>query len=268
MSRLATNEDQTPVWKWESDAFGVGEAEEDPDRDGLLTTVNLRFPGQYFDEESGLNYNYFRYYQAETGRYTQSDPIGLNGGWNTFAYVGGNPMSLVDILGLCGDEQKGLSAKGEALLKSVEELRLQPYDDQTGKTITSWIEGATIGYGHLISRSEWSLYKSGITATQSDALYTADIAPFVSAVNNALTVSVSQQQFDAAVMLAYNIGVSGFTDSSVVALINNPSASTPYSSLESAWKAWNKSQGSVSQGLINRRNAEWDVYSNGVYEKW
>ena len=69
-------------------------------------------------------------------------------------------------------------------------------------------------------------------------------------------------------MLAYNIGVSGFTNSSAVALINNPSASTPYSSVESAWKAWNRSQGLVSQGLINRRNAEWGVYSNGVYKKW
>jgi RHS repeat-associated protein len=99
-SRLATNENQTPVWKWQSDAFGVGEAEDDPDQDGHLTTVNLRFPGQYFDEESGLNYNYFRYYQAETGRYTQSDPIGLNGGWNTFAYVGGRPLQFSDFFGL------------------------------------------------------------------------------------------------------------------------------------------------------------------------
>ena len=164
--------------------------------------------------------------------------------------------------------QKGLSAKGEGLLKSVEELRLNPYDDQTGKTITSWVKGATIGYGHLISKSEWSLYKNGITTAQANTLFSADLAPFISAVNSALTVSVSLQQFDASVMLAYNIGVSGFSNSSAVALMNNSSASTPYSSVEGAWKAWNRSQGSVSQGLINRRNAEWNVYSNGVYKKW
>ncbi len=61
---------------------------------------NLRYPGQYFDEESGLHYNYFRSYDPKTGRYTQTDPIGLQGGWNRFSYVGGNPLSGIDPLGL------------------------------------------------------------------------------------------------------------------------------------------------------------------------
>lgn len=109
------------------------------------------------------------------------------------------------------------------------------------------------------------MYSGGITQAQADALFQSDIAPFVAAVNNSLSVNVSQQQFDAAVILAYNIGVSGFTNSSALALMNNPAATTPYANLESAWKAWNQSQGAVSQGLINRRNAEWDIYANGNY---
>nr|WP_246864609.1 RHS repeat domain-containing protein [Spongiibacter thalassae] len=61
---------------------------------------NLRLPGQYYDEETGTHYNYFRDYDPEKGRYIQSDPIGLRGGVNTFAYVLGNPLTYADPLGL------------------------------------------------------------------------------------------------------------------------------------------------------------------------
>ena len=97
--RVATDENQVTVWRWASDAFGMGRAEKDPDGDGIKHNVRLRFPGQYFDSESGLNYNYFRDYDRTTGRYVQSDPIGLLGGINTYAYVGGNPVRWVDPTG-------------------------------------------------------------------------------------------------------------------------------------------------------------------------
>lgn len=51
------------------------------------------------------------------------------------------------------------STKGQDLLKKIESLRLNPYDDQTGKDISAWVKGATIGYGHLILQNEWDVYK-------------------------------------------------------------------------------------------------------------
>jgi RHS repeat-associated protein len=60
----------------------------------------LRLPGQYFDEETGWHYNYFRYYDPETGRYVTPDPIGLAGGINPYAYVGNDPINMIDPLGL------------------------------------------------------------------------------------------------------------------------------------------------------------------------
>jgi RHS repeat-associated protein len=72
----------------------------DPDADGTAFNLDLRMPGQRYDQASGLYYNYFRDYDPATGRYTQVDPIGLAGGISTFGYVGGDPMSFSDPAGL------------------------------------------------------------------------------------------------------------------------------------------------------------------------
>jgi RHS repeat-associated protein len=100
--RLATNASGAVVWRWDSDAFGTGAANQDPDSDTSLVNIRLRFPGQYLDEETGLHYNYFRDYDAVTGRYIQSDPIGLAGGLNPYLYANGNPLRYGDPYGLFG----------------------------------------------------------------------------------------------------------------------------------------------------------------------
>jgi len=161
-----------------------------------------------------------------------------------------------------------VSTKGSNLLKSIEVLKTKPYDDQTGNTITSWIKGATIGYGHLISKSTWNKYKDGLSKAQAVALFNKDLSPYAKKVKTSVTAKVKQNEFDALVILTFNIGRTAFGKSSALKLVNNPSANTPYTSLEKAWKAWNKSQGQYNRGLTNRRAAEWNIYSKNVYKKW
>jgi len=90
------------LWRWDSEPFGTTRPNEDVDGDGLAFTYNLRFPGQYYDTETGLHYNYFRDYNPVVGRYLQSDPIGLGGGVNTYLYADANPVITSDKYGLCG----------------------------------------------------------------------------------------------------------------------------------------------------------------------
>jgi len=65
---------------------------------------NMRLPGQYYDSESGLHYNYFRYYDPSTGRYITADPIGLLGGLNPYQYATANPLRFIDPYGLDAQE--------------------------------------------------------------------------------------------------------------------------------------------------------------------
>jgi len=98
--RLAKNDAGIIQWRWDSDGYGASTPSQDPDGDGKYTSINLRFPGQYYDLESGLHYNWNRYYSPRLGRYLSPDPIGIEGGSNAYAYVDGNPLRYSDPNGL------------------------------------------------------------------------------------------------------------------------------------------------------------------------
>ncbi|WP_310270193.1 Ig-like domain repeat protein [Roseateles saccharophilus] len=87
-------------WRWMGEPFGASSAEEQPTAGLTALQQSLRFPGQQYEPFGGRHYNHFRDYDPTTGRYVQSDPIGLDGGINTYAYVGGNPLSGIDPYGL------------------------------------------------------------------------------------------------------------------------------------------------------------------------
>lgn len=141
------------------------------------------------------------------------------------------------------------------------------YDDKTGKPVKvngPLPRGATIGYGHLIKPGED--FKNGISEAMATELLRADIAIAELAVRDNITVPLTQNQFDALALLAYNIGTKNFANSTVVKYVNNPDLKdNTYPTLESAWKAWKRSQGKTSNGLINRRQNEWNMYNQGIY---
>ena len=99
--RIATNAAQTVVWQASYLPFGETIA------NSGSVTVNLRFPGQYYDAETGYSHNGFRDYVPGWGRYLEADPIGIydnygtvNSGMNPYLYVGGDPMRSIDPMGL------------------------------------------------------------------------------------------------------------------------------------------------------------------------
>ena len=157
--RLATAQDKSISWTWNNaDAFGDNQ----PVETGL--TLNLRFAGQYYDQESGLHYNYFRDYDSGLGRYVQSDPIGLLYDFNDpqmqvamqtgipldqggprrlgeinhlYAYVNNKPVMFYDLYGLVGG-QMGRHGKRE----------LSCENKCKHKYIGDWIIGLGIGAGY------------------------------------------------------------------------------------------------------------------------
>jgi RHS repeat-associated protein len=93
---VTTNTNGAVLWRWDvAEAFGNSAPQENPSGLGTFT-YNQRMPGQTYDAESGLVYNIHRDYRPSTGSYVQSDPIGLNGGIDPFAYAYGAPLQWAD----------------------------------------------------------------------------------------------------------------------------------------------------------------------------
>ena len=150
-------------------------------------------------------------------------------------------------------QAKSVSTSGMALICSFEGIKLKAYDDGVGV----W----TIGFGTTIYPNGIKV-KKGDTCTEAQAkAYMAhDLKKIESAVNSAVTVSINQNQFDALVSLAYNIGTSGFKNSTLVEKLN----AGDIRGAAAQFDVWNKGGGKVMQGLVNRRAVERKLFEKAL----
>ncbi|MBN8451448.1 MAG: RHS repeat protein, partial [Candidatus Accumulibacter sp.] len=139
------------VWRWDltGEAFGDSAPVQDPDGDGIAFVFDMRFPGQRYDSATGMNYNYFRDYDPATGRYVESDPIGLKGGVSTFGYAGGNSLTSIDVFGLAKGRLDGWYVLGVHTWVTAERnlndghawISLVPYGGTDRHTYGAWPDG-------------------------------------------------------------------------------------------------------------------------------
>ena len=139
-----------------------------------------------------------------------------------------------------------LGEAGAALIREFEQCRLRAYKPTPDDV---W----TIGWGHTAG------VRMGDTCTQeeADAWFAEDVVRFEQAVNAAVTVPLTQNEFDALVSFAYNVGVGAFRGSTLVRLLNN----SDYEGAEKQFLRWTKQAGNELAGLVRRRNAERDLFN-------
>lgn len=135
---VITNSAGNPVWRAQLEAF---------DRTVLFSNIgdfNIGFPGQYWDEEKQSWYNYYRDYDATTGRYLQSDPIGLAGGMNTYIYANGAPVVFID--------ENGLFFELPSFMHDLE------FNLGANGTLFGGVKGGSLSGGIVFSTSKFGVY--------------------------------------------------------------------------------------------------------------
>jgi lysozyme len=156
-----------------------------------------------------------------------------------------------------------MSENGLELLKQWEGFELNVYKDSAGL--------ATIGVGHLITKSEQSSgniviagapvqYANGLTDQEALDLLSQDVQPAEQTVNNGVKVPLDQNQFDALVSFTFNVGGGAFTSSTLLKVLNQ----SQYDQVPDQLRRWNKAGGKVVQGLVNRRENEVDLWNTPV----
>ncbi|MDF3983961.1 RHS repeat-associated core domain-containing protein, partial [Luteibacter sp. PPL201] len=227
--RVVTSGAGAVLWAWPYAANPFGEAQPVSVTGYVL---NLRFPGQYQDNEAGLKYNVNRSFDAATGRYLESDPVGLDAGPSLYAYVGGRPLSLIDPLGLAWQYAFGVN------LTVITPFTGFSVNLQAGVTIDGWnsrgfdqaqinvsegdsSHGYFFGGGPSAGASQTDPISTG---TSSAPYLEGDAAFFLGAGGSATKNSCGQVLYGLSrgIKASPGVGVGGFSGTSYSATLTGP----------------------------------------------
>jgi RHS repeat-associated protein len=240
---------QKAIWSWtlNSEAFGNAAPNTDPDADGTALVFDLRFPGQRHDQASGLSYNYFRDYEAATGRYAQSDPIGLAGGISTYGYVAGNPLRYTDPT---GEVIPLLAIAGGIWV--VAEIGLTIYDayttyqDLTNPCLSNLRKGAAVGLflaGVILPGGGYGMIDNAVAKLDDVAMRYGD-----DAAEAARNVVACFNSFDEATLVETDKGpvrIGELTVGTQVLARNEETGEERYQTVTSKFAEWHETMRSV-----------------------
>lgn len=197
-----------------------------------------------------------RVYDPLTRQFTQEDPIGLAGGVNVYGFAAGDPVNFSDPFGLCPVTKEDptpcrVSDAGIQFIAGFEGFRANEYNDVAGKS--------TIGYGHLITAGE--KFDHALTKEEGLALLKSDLENRVNSGLDRIKVHLEQNQVDALGSFTFNVGARAFRNSSLLKQLNQGD----YGSVPGQLNRWNRAGGHVVSDLTQRRKAEGQLFTNGVY---
>lgn len=160
---------------------------------------------------------------------------------------------------MAGSKILDISPAGTAFIQKWEAFSSSLYDDVAGH--------CTVGFGHLVHKGNCdnspseSDFTNGITKAQGTFLMASKLSEFVATVRSSVAIELTQYEFDALVSFAYNVGSRAFRDSTLLRLVN----SGQWSSIRGEMLQWVNAGHKRVQGLVNRRNAEANLFLQGFY---